>query len=196
MPRLNPFKKESLVSEYLKNSRSTLRGSSTSSRVVSGTAAQMEQIFGTPDQFLESSQVLQTMYSNFLENPDMRNISSSTKAIELARATGRMDLSLLNLEAKQRIQRFAAEQVYNLPTLIQRYGMPGLDLPSGSAYRALSQYDVKNPESHPALAALSSMYFNIDPSKSLEETILYAMKPISMNDMRSNLNQILPSRTT
>lgn len=196
MPRLNPFKKESLVSEYLKNSRSTLRGSSTSSRVVSGTAAQMEQIFGTPDQFLERSQVLQTMYSNFLENPDMRNISSSTKAIELARATGRMDLSLLNLEAKQRIQRFAAEQVYNLPTLIQRYGMPGLDLPTGSAYRALSQYDVKNPESHPALAALSSMYFNIDPSKSLEETILYAMKPISMNDMRSNLNQILPSRTT
>ena len=69
MPRLNPFKKESLVSEYLKNSRSTLRGSSTSSRVVSGTAAQMEQIFGTPDQFLERSQVLQTMYSNFLENP-------------------------------------------------------------------------------------------------------------------------------
>jgi len=196
MPRLNPFKKESLVSEYLKNSRSTLRGSSTSSRVVSGTAAQMEQIFGTPDQFLERSQILQTMYSNFLENPDMRNVSSSTKAIELAKATGRMDLSLLNLEAKQRIQRFAAEQVYNLPTLIQRYGMPGLDLPSGNAYRALSQYDVKNPESHPALAALSSMYFNIDPSKSLEETILYAMKPISMNDMRSNLNQILPSRTT
>jgi len=196
MPRLNPFKKESLVSEYLKNSRSTLRGSSTSSRVVSGTAAQMEQVFGTPDQFLERSQILQTMYSNFLENPDMRNISSSTKAIELAKATGRMDLSLLNLEAKQRIQRFAAEQVYNLPTLIQRYGMPGLDLPSGSAYRALSQYDVKNPESHPALAALSSMYFNIDPSKSLEETILYAMKPISMNDMRSNLNQILPGRTT
>ena len=39
MPRLNPFKKESLVSEYLKNSRSTLRGSSTSSRVVSDTAA-------------------------------------------------------------------------------------------------------------------------------------------------------------
>jgi len=196
MPRLNPFKKESLVSEYLKNSRSTLRGSSTSSRVVSGTAAQMEQIFGTPDQFLERSQILQTMYSNFLENPDMRNVSSSTKAIELAKATGRIDLSLLNLEAKQRIQRFAAEQVYNLPTLIQRYGMPGLDLPSGNAYRALSQYDVKNPESHPALAALSSMYFNIDPSKSLEETILYAMKPISMNDMRSNLNQILPSRTT
>jgi len=196
MPRLNPFKKESLVSEYLKNSRSTLRGSSTSSRVVSGTAAQMEQIFGTPDQFLERSQILQTMYSNFLENPDMRNVSSSTKAIELAKATGRMDLSLLNLEAKQRIQRFAAEQVYNLPTLIQRYGMPGLDLPSGNAYRALSQYDVKNPESHPGLAALSSMYFNIDPSKSLEETILYAMKPISMNDMRSNLNQILPSRTT
>ena len=196
MPRLNPFKKESLVSEYLKNSRSTLRGSSTSSRVVSGTAAQMEQVFGTPDQFLERSQILQTMYSNFLENPDMRNISSSTKAIELAKATGRMDLSLLNLEAKQRIQRFAAEQVYNLPTLIQRYGMPGLDLPSGNAYRELSQYDVKNPESHPGLAALSSMYFNIDPSKSLEETILYAMKPISMIDMRSNLNQILPSRTT
>ena len=74
MSRLNPGKRDSLVSDFLGRTRSTLRGSSTSSRVVSGTAAQMEQVFGTPDQFLERSQILQTMYSNFLENPDISSL--------------------------------------------------------------------------------------------------------------------------
>lgn len=194
MPRLNPVKKDSLVSEFLGRSGSTLRGSSTSSRVVSGTAAQMEQIFGTPDKFMEKYQMLQTMYSSFLENPDMLSKSTSSKALELARATGRMDLNLLTLDAKQRIQQFAAMEVYNLPTLVQRFGMPGIDLPSGNAYKALTQYDVRDPQSHPALATLSSMYFNIDPNKSLMESMSYAMNPLSMTEMISNANQILPSR--
>jgi hypothetical protein len=195
MPRLNPVKKDSLVTEFLGRSGSTLRGSSTSSRVVSGTAAQIEQIFGTPDKFMEKYQMLQTMYSSFLENPDMLSKSSSSKAVELARATGRMDLGLLTLDAKQRIQQFAAMEVYNLPTVVQRFGMPGRDLPSGNAYRALTQYDVRNPQSHPALATLSSMYFNIDPNKPLIESLSYAMNPLSMTEMTSNANQILPGRT-
>ena len=195
MPRLNPVKRDSLVSEFLGRTGSTLRGSSTSSRVVSGTAAQIEQIFGTPDQFMQKYQTLQTMYSTFLENPDMLSKSASSKALELAKATGRMDLGLLTLDAKQRIQRFAAEEVYNLPTLVQRFGMPGRDLPSGNAYRALTQYDVRDPQSHPALATLSNMYFNIDPNKTLIESMSYAMNPLSMTEMASNANQILPGRT-
>jgi len=195
MPRLNPVKRDSLVSEFLGRTGSTLRGSSTSSRVVSGTAAQMEQIFGTPDKFMERYQTLQTMYSTILENPDMLSKSASSKALELAKATGRMDLGLLTLDAKQRIQQFAAMEVYNLPTLVQRFGMPGRDLPSGSAYRALTQYDVRDPQSHPALATLSNMYFNIDPNKSLIESMSYAMNPLSMTEMASNANQILPGRT-
>lgn len=195
MPRLNPVKRNSLVSEFLGRTGSTLRGSSTSSRVVSGTAAQMEQIFGTPDKFMEKYQTLQTMYSTFLENPDMLSKSASSKALELAKATGRMDLNLLTLDAKQRIQQFAAMEVYNLPTLVQRFGMPGRDLPSGNAYRALTQYDVKDAQSHPALATLSNMYFNIDPNKTLMETMSYAMNPFSMTEMLSNANQILPGRT-
>lgn len=195
MPRLNPVKRDSLVSQFLGRTGSTLRGSSTSSRVVSGTAAQMEQIFGTPDQFMEKYQMLQTMYSTFLENPDMLSKSASSKALELAKATGRMDLGLLTLDAKQRIQQFAAMEVYNLPTLVQRFGMPGRDLPSGNAYRALTQYDVRDAQSHPALATLSNMYFNIDPNKSLIESMSYAMNPFSMNEMASNANQILPGRT-
>lgn len=195
MPRLNPVKRDSLVSQFLGRTGSTLRGSSTSSRVVSGTAAQMEQIFGTPDKFMEKYQTLQTMYSTFLENPDMLSKSASSKALELAKATGRMDLDLLTLDAKQRIQQFAAMEVYNLPTLVQRFGMPGRDLPSGNAYKALTQYDVKDAQSHPALATLSNMYFNIDPNKSLMESMAYAMNPFSMNEMASNANQILPGRT-
>ena len=195
MPRLNPVKRDSLVSEFLGRTGSTLRGSSTSSRVVSGTAAQIEQIFGTPDQFMQKYQTLQTMYSTFLENPDMLSKSASSKALELAKATGRMDLGLLTLDAKQRIQQFAAMEVYNLPTLVQRFGMPGRDLPSGNAYRALTQYDVKDPQSHPALATLSNMYFNIDPNKRLIESLSYAMNPLSMTEMASNANQILPGRT-
>ena len=101
MSRLNPGKRDSLVSDFLGRTRSTLRGSSTSSRVVSGTAAQMEQVFGTPDKFMEKYQILQTMYSSFLENPEMRSQSISQKALELARATGDLDLNLLNLDAKQ-----------------------------------------------------------------------------------------------
>lgn len=196
MSRLNPGKRDSLVSDFLGRTRSTLRGSSTSSRVVSGTAAQMEQVFGTPDKFMEKYQILQTMYSSFLENPEMRSQSISQKALELARATGDLDLNLLNLDAKQRIQKFAAEQVYNIPTLVQRFGMPGLDLPSGNAYTALTQYDVRNPQSHPALATLSSMYFNINPNKPLLDSMTYGMKILSMNEMLSNANQILPGRTT
>ncbi len=195
MSRLNPGKRDSLVSDFLGRTRSTLRGSSTSSRVVSGTAAQMEQVFGTPDKFMEKYQILQTMYSSFLENPEMRSQSVSQKALELARATGDLDLNLLNLDAKQRIQNFAAEQVFNIPTLVQRFGMPGLDLPSGNAYTALTQYDVRNPQSHPALAALSSMYFNINPNKPLLDSMTYGMKILSMNEMLSNANQILPGRT-
>ena len=195
MPRLNPVKRDSLVTEFLGRTGSTLRGSSTSSRVVSGTAAQIEQIFGTPDQFMQKYQTLQTMYSTFLENPDMLSKSASSKALELAKATGRMDLGLLTLDAKQRIQQFAAMEVYNLPTLVQRFGMPGRDLPSGNAYRALTQYDVRDPQSHPALATLSNMYFNIDPNKRLIESLSYAMNPLSMTEMASNANQILPGRT-
>lgn len=195
MPRLNPVKRDSLVSEFLGRTGSTLRGSSTSSRVVSGTAAQMEQIFGTPDKFMEKYQTLQTMYSTFLENPDMLSKSASSKALELAKATGRMDLGLLTLDAKQRIQQFAAMEVYNLPTLVQRFGMPGIDLPSGNAYRALTQYDVRDPQSHPALATLSNIYFNIDPNKTLMESMSYAMNPLSITEMASNANQILPGRT-
>jgi hypothetical protein len=171
------------------------RTSDLSSSVISGSVAEMNGLFGTADEFMGRYKDAQNFYMALLS--DEKNLSKkagTSRAVENARVSGRMDLDVLNYESKKRVQDLFGNEVLRLPQTMHKYGMPGLDLPSSNPYRFLTQFDVNTSgQVHPALMVLNSMYFNIDPNASLSDGINKGISNMmSYTEMQSAMNQIGP----
>lgn len=75
--------------------------------------------------------------------------------------------------------------------------MPGIALPSANLYAAHMKYDVdlSSPEVHPAMALMNARHFNIDPAKSLiDSMIASASSPMTFNQLVSGMNQLRDDR--
>ena len=136
-------------------------------------------------------------YRSFLNNPENLSKRSGTeKAVESARRTGRMDLDVLNYDARKRMQGMMYETL-QLDQVMHKYGMPGIDLPSSNPYRHLTKFDVdmSDPAAMlPAKLMLNSMYFNLDPNASLQDAMAKTLTNfMSHTELQSAMNQVTPT---
>lgn len=84
-----------------------------------------------------------------------------------------------------------------LHNVMQRFGMPGINFPTANAYAAHMKYDVdlSGNDIHPAMALFNRRHFNIDPSKSLMDTMLgRAPTVMTFGQLVSGMAQIRSDR--
>lgn len=175
------------------------RGATLDSRVIRGGPVEITGIFGTQADFWDKYETMHGMYSRLIDDPKNLAIGQGiSNAAELARQSGQMDLDVLNYAARERIQSFMVNEVLQMPTVMERFGMPGLDLPSGNLYKNLTKFDVDMTSSgadHPAMVLLNSMFFNIDPNKPLGLSMSRAVSNLmSKTELQSAMTQIGPGR--
>ena len=97
----------------------------------------------------------------------------------------------------RRLKELYNQEIVGLQNVMQRFGMPGIALPSANLYAAHMKYDVdlSSPQVHPAMALMNARHFNIDPSKSLlDSMIASAASPMTFNQLVSGMAQLRPDR--
>lgn len=127
------------------------------------TMQQMNQIFGTSDEFLNR-------YNNFAERyySALTNRSNLAKGIDidpkLEKAMGRIDLTMLNVEKQKELYDLFTRDVMRLDDLIRIGGLPGAHMPTANSYSESFRYLVgataPGDPMHAAGVVLNATYFS------------------------------------
>lgn len=128
-----------------------------------------EAIFGTADQFMDRYKNFEAAYRRALET-GLDPVRASRANVDFLKAGGKIDLSILEKGVRKELETMYRDQVLQLPTILKKYGLPNVELPSGNLYRRLFRYEVDTARNgsgamHPAMALLNRVMFNVDPNK-------------------------------
>lgn len=171
-------------------------------RIIDNTFA--EQLYGGRDAqgtwknspFMTKYREFEKLYYEKLS--DTKNVRSSFVKgldVDLMRRVGSIDLSILNLQSRKELEEFFSGNVLKMEDLFKNAGMPTKQLPSGSAYRVPTMFEVDQGLEHPAQVMLNKMIFNIDPtSKSIADVRFGSTNIASADDLERNTFQIAKMR--
>jgi len=128
-----------------------------------------EAIFGTADQFMDRYKNFEAAYKRALET-GLDPVRASRANVDFLKAGGKIDLSILEKGVRKELETMYRDQVLQLPTILKKYGLPNVELPSANLYRRLFRYEVDTARNgsgamHPAMALLNRVMFNVDPNK-------------------------------
>ena len=128
-----------------------------------------QAIFGTADDFMKRYKSFEEAYQRALET-GLDPIRASRANVEFLKAGGKIDLSILEKGTRKQLETMYRDQVLQLPTILKKYGLPNVELPSANLYRRLFRYEVDTARNgsgamHPAMALLNRIMFNVDPNK-------------------------------
>jgi hypothetical protein len=167
-------------------------------RIIDNTFA--EQLYGGKDaQGTWKNSSFMTKYREFEklyyeELSDIKNVRSSFAKgldVDMMRKAGSIDLSILNLDSRKKLESLYAGPVVQVDELFKNAGMPTKQLPSGSAYRIPTMFEVDQGLEHPAQVMLNKMIFNIDPtSSSIADVRFGSTNIMSADDLERNTFQI------
>ena len=151
-----------------------------------------EKIYGTSGEFLSNYKKFQDYYFELLSDPtNVRRSFSKNLNVEMMRKTGTIDLSILNLSAKQRAERLFAGSVLQVDRVMENVGFPNLAFPTANPFRNPFKFEVDQNISHPAQVMLNRMIFNVDRTASSIADIRFGTRNImSAEDLERNLYQI------
>ena len=171
-------------------------------RIIDNTFA--EQLYGGKDAqgtwknspFMTKYREFEKLYYEKLS--DTKNVRSSFVKgldVDLMRRVGSIDLSILNLQSRKELEEFFSGNVLKMEDLFKNAGMPTKQLPSGSAYRIPTMFEVDQGLEHPAQVMLNKMIFNIDPtSRSIADVRFGSTNIASADDLERNTFQIAKMR--
>ena len=125
---------------------------------------------GALSNFYGSDAAFMQRFQGF-EEEFFRTISDSTnlrvgQSVDVAamQASGYMDLNVLSEQAKRQLKQKFGRNVMDFGGLIQRFGLPGSELPNSNLYRSPFRFRTLNQGDNlsPSVALLNSLTLNID----------------------------------
>lgn len=124
------------------------------------------KIYGSEEQFLETYRDFQKAYFKALDT-DLHITKARDVNLQMLRREGKIDLSILNREAAQRLDEMYKTKVLKLPQLLQQVGLPSVELPSANLYRGAYKFELElgNELVHPIQVLLGRTVFNFNPNK-------------------------------
>lgn len=159
-------------------------------RIIDKTFA--EQLYGDKDAFMSRYKDFEEQY--YKELSDIKNVRRSFAKgldVDLMRNTGAIDLSILNLDSRKRLENSFAGKVLKIEELLSNAGLPSKHMPSSSPYRTPAMFEVDQGLEHPAQVMLNKTIFNIDPtSNSIADIKFGTTNIMSSKDLERNLFQI------
>ena len=155
-----------------------------------------EQLYGDNKTFMSKYREFEKLY--YEELSDTKNVRRSFVKgldVDFMRQVGSIDLSILSLDSRKDLESFFAGSVLKMEELFSNAGMPTKQLPSASAYRIPTMFEVDQGLEHPAQVMLNKMIFNIDPTSSSIADVRFGSTNIaSADDLERNLFQIQKMR--
>ena len=124
----------------------------------------LDKIYGSSNDFLAGYEVFQQKYLRALET-ELDPRAASRANLEILRTQGKIDLSVLNKAARDRLRQSYINDVLRLPKVLQEAGLPNINLPSANLYRQLFRYQVDTTSRSPEALLLNSIFINVDPQK-------------------------------
>lgn len=124
----------------------------------------LNKIYGSSNDFLAGYEVFQQKYLRALET-ELDPRAASRANLEILRTQGKIDLSVLNKAARDRLRQSYINDVLRLPKVLQEAGLPSINLPSANLYRQLFRYQVDTTSRSPEALLLNSVFINVDPQK-------------------------------
>lgn len=159
-------------------------------RIIDKTFA--EQLYGDKDAFMSRYRDFEEQY--YKELSDIKNVRRSFAKgldVDLMRNVGSIDLSILNLDSRKRLENSFAGKVLKIEDLFSNAGLPSKHMPSSSPYRTPAMFEVDQGLEHPAQVMLNKTIFNIDPtSNSIADVRFGTTNITSSKDLERNLFQI------
>lgn len=159
-------------------------------RIIDKTFA--EQLYGDKDAFMTRYKDFENQY--YEEISDIKNVRRSFAKgldVDLMRNAGSIDLSILNLQSRKKLENVFAGSVLKIEDLFANAGLPSKHMPSSSPYRTPAMFEIDQGLEHPAQVMLNKTIFNIDPtSNSIADIKFGTTNIMSSKDLERNLFQI------
>lgn len=124
----------------------------------------LNNVYGTSDEFMARYEGFQKNYLRALEN-ELDPRAAGRANLEILRSQGKIDLTILNKTAKERLRQTYINDILRLPQLMKEAGLPNINLPSANLYRQLFRYQVDTNLPNPAAMLLNSVLLNVNPDK-------------------------------
>ena len=130
-------------------------------------ASDIENIFGTNDQFIERYRQFENMAFDLMRDSNNLAFGNRVQDVDLMRKMGKIDLSVFNHKVKQTLSDSFRDTVLRFDNLLSKTGIPAKEFPSENLYSALTQFDVNQTErtNHAAISFLQRTFFNVNPNK-------------------------------
>jgi len=159
-------------------------------RIIDSTFA--EQLYGDKDAFMTRYKDFENQY--YEELSDIKNVRRSFAKnldVDMMRNAGSIDLSILNLQSRKKLENVFAGKVLQIENLFANAGLPSKHMPSSSPYRTPAMFEIDQGLEHPAQVMLNKTIFNIDPtSNSIADIRFGTTNIMSSKDLERNLFQI------
>jgi len=126
--------------------------------------AVLDKVYGTSDEFIARYEGFQKNYLRVLET-ELDPRAAGRANLEILRSQGKIDLTILNKTAKERLRQTYINDILRLPQLMKEAGLPNINLPSANLYRQLFRYQVDTSSGNPAAMLLNSVLLNVNPDK-------------------------------
>jgi hypothetical protein len=133
-----------------------------SSKIIDQTV--LNKVYGTSDEFISRYEGFQQKYLRALET-ELDPRAASRANLEILRSQGKIDLTVLNKTARERLRQTYINDILRLPGLMQEVGLPNINLPSANLYRQLFRYQVDTSSASPASTLLNSVLLNVNPQR-------------------------------
>lgn len=124
----------------------------------------LNNVYGTSDEFMARYEGFQKNYLRALET-ELDPRAAGRANLEILRSQGKIDLTILNKTAKERLRQTYMNDILRLPQLMGEAGLPNINLPSSNLYRQLFRYQVDTSSGNPAAMLLNSILLNVNPEK-------------------------------
>lgn len=124
----------------------------------------LNNVYGTSDEFMARYEGFQKNYLRALET-ELDPRAAGRANLEILRSQGKIDLTILNKTAKERLRQTYMNDILRLPQLMREAGLPNINLPSANLYRQLFRYQVDTSSGNPAAMLLNSVLLNVNPEK-------------------------------
>ena len=89
----------------------------------------LNNVYGTSDEFMARYEGFQKNYLRALET-ELDPRAAGRANLEILRSQGKIDLTILNKTAKERLRQTYMNDVLRLPQLMKEAGLPNVNLPS------------------------------------------------------------------
>lgn len=104
-----------------------------------------DTVYGSGKDFLQRYENFEKTYQRMLVK-ELDPSKAKGVDIEYLLKGGGIDLSILNKEAKKRLETMYTQDILRLPKLFRETGSPGIQLPSANKYRYAFKYGVDTDE--------------------------------------------------